>query len=192
MVSCDVCRVGEIAEPLSVKRPALRLGCRLFYTKIIVTFEQNQGDVLYGSSHYFLRATFASYIFASDRVSLALPFLEALVPRAIRAAAEKEVPRRMVCIMTNTGLIPDNFFPETPGRDYETTLYMAHLAEHRQNMTLIGGVCIRIAAAHGGKKLPDRHVFLHRLHSNSISLDQLVVEELGHHTRFPFLALGDE
>ena len=71
---------------------------------------------------------------------LTLPFLEALAPRKAHSAEPSAPPRRMVCIMTNTGLIPENFFPKMTGRDYEATRYMTLLAQHRQNMTLIGGV----------------------------------------------------
>jgi uncharacterized protein (DUF1501 family) len=47
--------------------------------------------------------------------TLALPFLEALAPRRAFSGEPQEAPRRMVCIMTNTGLIPDNFFPKHTG-----------------------------------------------------------------------------
>ena len=55
-------------------------------------------------------------------VALALPFLDAMSPvfgRAAKAAAsESVVPRRMVCIQTNQGIMPQFFFPETAGRDF--------------------------------------------------------------------------
>jgi len=53
----------------------------------------------------FLRGTGAA---------LALPFLDAMVP-AFVPAAEKvgaKVPRRMVAIETNMGIMPQFFFPE--------------------------------------------------------------------------------
>ncbi len=132
----------------------------------------------------FLRATGAT---------LALPFLEALAPRAARASDPITPPRRMVCIMTNTGLIPANFFPTQAGPDYEVTRYMAHLTEHRQQMTLIGGVSHPDnSGGHmveksflTGARFPASPTF-----KNSISLDQLAAESIGHLTRFPFLSLG--
>ena len=48
---------------------------------------------------------------------LALPFLEALAPRLARGASAPP-PKRMVCIMTNTGLLPENFWPKEPGPSY--------------------------------------------------------------------------
>jgi hypothetical protein len=47
----------------------------------------------------------------SGSAVLALPFLEALAPRGARGEAAPP-PKRMVCIMTNTGLLADNFFPK--------------------------------------------------------------------------------
>lgn len=126
-------------------------------------------------------------------VTLALPFLEAFAPRVSLAADPSAPPRRMVCIMTNTGLIPDNFFPKTAGPDYEITRYLAHLQEHRTQLTLIGGVSHPDnSGGHmveksflTGARFPASPSF-----KNTISLDQAAAEHLGHHTRFPFLALG--
>ncbi len=125
--------------------------------------------------------------------TLALPFLEALAPRRAFSGEPQEAPRRMVCIMTNTGLIPDNFFPKQTGSDYELPRYLEHLAEHRANMTIVGGVShpdnfgghMVEKSFLTGARFPASPTF-----KNTISLDQLAAETLGHHTRFPFLALG--
>jgi hypothetical protein len=125
--------------------------------------------------------------------TLALPFLEALAPRRAFSGEPQEAPRRMVCIMTNTGLIPNNFFPKQTGSDYELPRYLAHLAEHRANMTIVGGVSHPDnSGGHmveksflTGARFPSSPMF-----KNSVSLDQFAVEKLGHHTRFPFLALA--
>ncbi|MEI6713216.1 MAG: DUF1552 domain-containing protein [Verrucomicrobiota bacterium] len=129
----------------------------------------------------------------SAGVTLALPFLEALAPRFARASSPASPPRRMVCIMTNTGLIPDNFFPKATGFEYETTRYLAHLEEHRKNLTVIGGVSHPDNS--GGHMVEKSFLTGARFPSspsfkNSISLDQIAAEHIGHLTRFPFLALG--
>ena len=51
-------------------------------------------------------------------VAVALPLLDSLVPRGVRAAAAGSAVRRMVCINTPLGLHPANFFPKAAGRDY--------------------------------------------------------------------------
>lgn len=95
--------------------------------------------------------------------------------------------------MTNTGLIPDNFFPKATGFEYETTRYLAHLEEHRKNLTVIGGVSHPDNS--GGHMVEKSFLTGARFPSspsfkNSISLDQIAAEHIGHLTRFPFLALG--
>jgi hypothetical protein len=125
--------------------------------------------------------------------TLALPFLEALAPRRALSTEPQASPRRMVCVMTNTGLLPDAFFPKDAGRDYELPRYLAHLAEHRHQFTVIGGVSHPDnSGGHmveksflTGARYPSSPTF-----KNSISLDQVAAEAIGHQTRFPFLALG--
>ena len=126
-------------------------------------------------------------------VTLALPFLEALAPRFARASSLVAPPRRMVCVMTNTGLIPDHFFPKQPGRDYEPSRYLKLLEEYRRHFTVLGGVSHPDNS--GGH--PSEKSFLTGARypatvsfKNSISLDQFAAENIGHHTRFPYLALA--
>ena len=63
-------------------------------------------------------------------ITLALPFLDAMRPvfgAAGKAAnAATSVPRRMVCIQTNQGIMPQFFFPEKSGRDYMLTPALPH------------------------------------------------------------------
>ena len=123
---------------------------------------------------------------------LALPFLEALAPRIARGAAALP-PKRMVCIMTNTGMIAENFFPAATGKAFEPSRYLAHLEPVRGRYTVMNGLShpdnsgghVVEKSFLTGARFPSSAVF-----KNSISVDQLAVESLGHHTRFPFLALG--
>ncbi len=123
---------------------------------------------------------------------LALPFLEALEPR-LAGGASSPTPRRMVCIMTNTGLIKDNFFPKETGRTFEPSRYLAHLEPVRGRYTVMNGLShpdnsgghVVEKSFLTGARFPSSAVF-----KNSISVDQLAAESLGHHTRFPFLALA--
>ena len=125
-------------------------------------------------------------------VALALPLLEAMRPAFSRAAAAPK-PRRMLGICNNLGLLPDQFFPTTAGRDYALSPYLQVLAEHRQDFTVFSGVshpdvdgghpadiCFLTAAPH-----PGNGGF-----RNSISLDQYMAQQLGNITRFPALTLG--
>lgn len=131
-------------------------------------------------------------------VCLALPLLDAMQPAFARAGSgagesAAEVPRRMVAIETNMGILPQYFFPETPGRDYESTPYLARLAPFRSNMTVFSGVSLPgVTGGHAAEKCfltgtphPERGGF-----RNWVSLDQFAAEHVGDRTRYPSLTLA--
>ncbi|QDU25010.1 hypothetical protein ETAA8_00710 [Anatilimnocola aggregata] len=128
----------------------------------------------------------------SAGVMLALPLLDSLSPKSLRAA-ESASPRRMLLISNNLGVLPKPFFPQTNGRDYEVSPYLVPLAEFRNDFTIFSGLshpgvvgghstenCF-LTAARGPTKSGFR---------NQISLDQFAAEKLGPVTRFPTLNLG--
>lgn len=125
-------------------------------------------------------------------VTLALPFLEAMQP-AYGAPAAKAIPRRMVCIQTNMGILPQFFFPETAGRDYVASAYLERLKAHRDQLTVFSGVSYPgVDGGHTAQKCfltgtphPARGGF-----RNGISLDQFAAEEIGNQTRHPSLVLA--
>ena len=128
----------------------------------------------------------------SGSAVLALPFLEALAPRLARGASVPPL-KRMVCIMTNTGLLPENFWPKETGPQYTPSRYLAHLEPLRGRYSVMHGLShpdnsgghVVEKSFLTGARFPSSAVF-----KNSISVDQLAAESLGHHTRLPFLALG--
>jgi hypothetical protein len=125
-------------------------------------------------------------------VTLALPFLEAMQP-AFGAQAATAIPRRMVCIQTNMGILPQFFFPEAAGRDYASTAYLERLQAHRDQITVFSGVSYPgVDGGHTAEKCfltgtphPARGGF-----RNGISLDQFAAEEVGNQTRHPSLVLA--
>jgi hypothetical protein len=126
-------------------------------------------------------------------VAVALPFLDAMAPLgAGEPSPATTLPRRMFCIETNQGILPQHFFPEQPGRDYHPTPYLEILKEHLGDMTVFSGVslpevdgghhaelCFLTGAGH-----PGRSGF-----RNTVSLDQFAAERIGLMTRFPSLSL---
>src|SRR5438105_3931097 len=72
-------------------------------------------------------------------VALALPALDAMLPRHSLAAAAQP-PKRMVCICTSLGLHTPFLFPQQTGRDYELTPYLEVLKDHRQDFTVFSGL----------------------------------------------------
>jgi hypothetical protein len=129
-------------------------------------------------------------------VSLALPALDAMLPRTARAAAATAPPKRLVLIGRNLGLHAPFFFPETPGLDYETTRYLSHLEEHRGKFTLFSGVSHPRYGHHTSEpglftgvewdhiKEPGKWM------RNTVSLDQFAADRIGGDTRFRNLVIG--
>jgi BMFP domain-containing protein YqiC len=134
-------------------------------------------------------------------VAMALPMLDSMLPALASAAEQKALaaagpdgkPRRMLGICNNLGLVPDQFFPTTAGRNYALSPYLKHLEAHRDAFTVFSGVwhpdvdgghpadnCFLTAAPHPGSGG----------FRNTISLDQHMAEYIGHLTRFPSLTLG--
>lgn len=125
-------------------------------------------------------------------VSLALPALECMTPTFARTA-ETNMPRRMLAIVNNIGVLPKHFFPQSTGRNYEASPLLSILAAHREEFTIISGLshpgvtsghstdnCF-LTSARGAFKAGFR---------NTISLDQFAAEKLGQVTRFASFNLG--
>ncbi|MCM8528073.1 MAG: DUF1552 domain-containing protein [Lentisphaeraceae bacterium] len=120
-------------------------------------------------------------------VFLALPFLDAMADKK-----EMDVPRRMVAICTDQGIIPWYFFPEKAGMDYDETRYLKHLSAHKKDMTVLSGVALPdVDGGHHadiafltGAAHPSRAGF-----KNTVSLDVRAAEHIGVKTRFPTLPL---
>ncbi|MEI6712989.1 MAG: DUF1552 domain-containing protein [Verrucomicrobiota bacterium] len=118
---------------------------------------------------------------------LALPFLESLA-----RAGTPVTPKRSIAIMTNMGVMPRYFFPETAGKDYENTPYLDILQKHRNQFTVFSGVSHPgVDGNHHSEKSflscaprPGASNF-----KNSISVDQLMAEHIGPKTRFSSLVL---
>jgi hypothetical protein len=125
-------------------------------------------------------------------ITLGLPMLECMTPVFARAA-QAPMPKRMLVIANNLGVLPKNFFPANAGRDYALSPYLEMLAEVRNEFSVFSGLshpgvtgghstdnCF-LTSARGAFKAGFR---------NSISLDQYAAEKLGQVTRFPTLNLG--
>ena len=143
------------------------------------TFSIGRGPL---SRRAFLRGT---------GVAMALPFLDAMTPlRGAEAAAD--IPRRMVAIETNMGILPQFFFPVKAGRDYELSPYLKRLEAFRKDLTVFSGTSHPgVTGAHAAEKCfltgtphPERGGF-----RNWVSIDQFAAERIGNKTRYPSLAL---
>ena len=124
---------------------------------------------------------------------MALPLLDCMLPVS-QGGAAAAVPRRMVAIETNMGILPQFFFPDRPGREYTLTPYLQKLSAVREKVTVFSGVSHPgVTGGHAAEKCfltgtphPERGGF-----RNGISLDQFAAERIGNHTRYPSRP-GDE
>ena len=138
--------------------------------------------------HFLNRRTFLR----GTGVCLGLPFLDAMQP-ACSAQKNTEIPRRMVAIETNMGILPQYFFPEKTGINYKLSPYLERLAPFRDQFTVFSGTSHPgVTGAHAAEKCfltgtphPERGGF-----RNWISLDQFAAEQLGSRTRYPSLVLA--
>ena len=82
------------------------------------------------------RAISRRAVLRAGGVALALPFLDAMTPRARAAAAQ---PKRLICICTALGMHGQLFFTTGTGRDYKESPYLDVLKDHRKDFTVFSG-----------------------------------------------------
>ncbi len=125
-------------------------------------------------------------------VAVALPALQCMVP-ATAAQTVQPVPRRMVAINFELSFHPPNLIPEQSGREYESTPYLKHLEDLRNDFTVISGTTHpEVDGGHAanvswlsGAPHPGAANF-----RNSISVDQLAARHFGDQTRFASRQMG--
>jgi len=137
--------------------------------------------------------------------TLALPFLEAMMPRTLHAAPStfrplaasgaSPVPRAIFCYVPNGVNILD-WIPKETGRDYVLPPTLQGLKEHRENFSILTGLGHPNATGgHSGADTWLTGADLRRVpgkdYSNTISIDQVIAEKIGTETRFPSLEFSD-
>ncbi len=140
--------------------------------------------------------------------TIALPFLEAMVPRplygAISASAAKTFPTRMAAIYFPNGLTLAEWKPQYTGEDYEFTRILKPLEAYRNDLTVISGLADQHGESNGDG--PGDHARAMASYFTAaqpfktsgeniragISLDQVMAQKIGGATLFPSLELGLE
>jgi hypothetical protein len=141
-------------------------------------------------------------------VSVALPWLEAMLPQALRGEVTAAAPlinapamNRLVVLYTPNGVHREAWYPKTTGSDYEFSPTLAPLEPHRKDFLILGGLNVDTANTYGRtgdhaqamscfgtgvaiKKTPSDDI------KCGISFDQVVAHQIGSKTRFPSLELG--
>lgn len=133
-------------------------------------------------------------------LSLALPWMEAMA----KSESNTPSPKRFCAFFFGNGVaIPReepadshdgwSWFPSAAGSEYEFTKPLEPLAAHRRDMSIFGGMShpsSRLLVGHNTVDVwltgADIRVSL----ENSISIDQLIAQHAGAHTRVPSLVLS--
>ena len=121
-------------------------------------------------------------------VSLALPYLEAMMPSSALRAAEPNIIPRMGMFYFGTGMQMRQFYPEGFGQDAKLSRILKPLEKHRGHFTAMSGTWLEKGGGHGGAYPFSTSIEIGA--KQSISPDQLVAEVHGKHTRFPSLQLS--
>jgi hypothetical protein len=125
-------------------------------------------------------------------ITLGLPLLDAMVP-AFAAIKETQQAKRFVGVSLALGMHNPNLVPESSGRNYKPSRYLAGIQDLREDFTVVSG------SSHPGVTgghTAEGSIFSACPNSrgsttrNTISLDQLMAKHLGHETRFPSLVLN--
>lgn len=122
---------------------------------------------------------------------LALPCLDAMAAPVTAA----EVPMRMACIGLNFGFVPQLFFPEVTGPNYQLSDRLQPLKKLRNDFTVFSGLDhgVNGQGGHGGV-----HAYLSGVLSknsagmleSNISIDQKAAQLVGVQTRYPSMQLA--
>ena len=131
---------------------------------------------------------------------LALPTLESISYRRVRAAENQSTPKppkRMVWLGMGFGVTQETWFPnvEQTGTDYDLPLGLKPLSRHKEDIAVVQGCSNQFSnEAHWGSTFwltgANRFSVPGQSMSNSISADQVAASQLGQETRFSSIQLN--
>jgi hypothetical protein len=138
--------------------------------------------------------------------AVALPWLEVMTSRSVRAAAKgaNKPPVRAAFLFTPNGKRMDEWTPKDEGPLKDLPPILQSVSAHKDQITLLSRLALDGGSAHGDG--PGDHArcvasYLTGAHPrktngknirNGVSVDQVAAEKIGHLTRFPSLELGCE
>lgn len=137
------------------------------------------------------------FLRGGSAVLLGLPWLDAMLPAFARGAESTaaQAPQRFVACCATLGFHTPFLYPEQTGSNYELTPYLQLIAQHRESFTVFSGLSHPEQQGNNGHaseltwltaaQRPGLAGF-----KNSISLDQLIADQIGLQTRFPSLVLS--
>jgi hypothetical protein len=138
--------------------------------------------------------------------TIALPFLDAMVPALSASAASAATPiRRLGIVYVGNGVDLARWIPRTEGADFELTPILAPLSDLRKHWLVLTGIDNQPAVTRVGEPGAGHGrcsgSFLTGVHAKptegadfraGVSIDQIAAAELGRHTQLASLELGLE
>lgn len=134
--------------------------------------------------------------------SIALPLLDAMTPAF--ASTPAETPVRLMIVYAPTGMMPQYWYPDKVGTDFELARIMTPLAELRSEISILSNLAHQNALALGdgpGDHSRAAATYLTGVHPHKtegtdircgVSMDQIAARKLGASTRFPSLEITCE
>jgi hypothetical protein len=135
--------------------------------------------------------------------AIALPLLDAMLPRGLAAETVK-APRRMAFIYSPNGAVMPHWTPKKDGADFDLPACLLPMKEHRDDLIVFSGLTCDKARANGdgaGDHARASGAFLTGAQPKKtaganfqagLSADQLAARQLGDRTRLPSLELAVE
>src|ERR1700674_5531438 len=132
-------------------------------------------------------------------VTVALPFLESMVPAATPLAQTAAKPRtRLGCIYVPHGATMDKWTPATEGRGFQFSETLGPLEKYRDHTVVVSNLVHASAtgADAGAEHARSAAIFLSggRPQKNAVrvgvTLDQIAAERIGQDTPLPSIELG--
>lgn len=124
--------------------------------------------------------------------AMALPLLEAMLPKKAAAVSADEVsPKRLGIFYFGTGMNMRELEPADEGVDYQLSPTLEVLKAHKKDFTVFSGTYLEHGGGHDGDYTFSTGVKAKDGGSinNSVSMDQVAAEQIGRQTRFPSLQL---
>jgi len=132
--------------------------------------------------------------------TVALPFLDAMLPALATVKDKLEIPRRLSIVYAPNGMNMKKWTPTSTGNSYGLTPIMEPFSAYKDQMTVLSGLANKAGYALPGEGESAPHeraggVFLTGVHpkregQTGISMDQIIARELGKKTQLASLELG--
>lgn len=135
--------------------------------------------------------------------TVALPFLEAMIPAGLQAATTRPYPTRSAFMFMPNGVHPDLWTPTTWGRNFELSPILQPLAGVKDDIMVLNELMNQASIFEGADghyaktasfltSLPIYKTTGDNIDSGGISVDQLIAKHYGRETLFSSLEYGLE